>query len=175
MKVDRIIESLPSLAADQRDGVRANAERLAASGTAAQRAAAAQVLDALAALEEAEHRQLVERLCGMEVAGRVAEAFRKIPLTETEAKLVQVLIDHPRSTSTELSSALGWGGQIWHLKFGEMCKARQVYLWPAPPSDRPDALFYCGILADLSDDRRWTIKPTVEPAFAAMGFKARAA
>jgi hypothetical protein len=174
MKVDRIIQTLPSLSADQRDGVRQNAERWAATGTPEQCAAAAQVLDALAALEEAEHQAMVDRLSGMDVAQRVVEAFRAVPMTPTEEKLIQALLDHPAATSGQLSAALGWGGMSWHLHFGTLCFHRAVYLWPAPRAEKRNADFYSGILADFDDDgSRFTMKPAVVEAFAAMGIRAR--
>ena len=158
MNIDKIIAGLPGMSQQERERVRANAEKLFDSGNAAQKAAATKVIAALVDVEEAEHRALVDRLNGMEVSARVVEAFRVNPMTETEAKIIQVLLDHPGSTSTELSQALGWGAQSWHMHFGTMCFNRAIYLWPAPKSEVRAADFYSGILADLSPDNRWTIK-----------------
>ncbi len=129
----------------------------------------------MAALIEAERRSMMVRLSGMDVAQRVAEAFRAVPMSDTERRVVQVLLDHPGSTSTELSRALAWGGQSWHLHFGEMCQKREAYLWPANRSEkRDDADFYSGILADLAvPENRWTMKPEAVAAFSAVGISGR--
>ncbi len=169
MSVDKIIAALPGKSHIERERVRANAERLQASGNAEQKAAATAMIEALTALESSEHQSLVDRLSGLEVSARVVEAFKVLPMTETEAKITQALLDHPGSTSTELSHALGWGGQSWHMHFGTMCFSRATYLWPAPKSEVRSAEFYSGILADLSSDNRWSMKPEVTTAFVEMG------
>lgn len=170
MSIDRTLHTLPSLSAEERARLRTNAERLQATGTPQQKAGAARILQAMADLADAERQSLIDRLGPLPVAQRVAEAFRAHPMTETERKVIQALLDHPGSTSDELSRALGWGGKSWHMHFGTMCFNREAHLWPAPPSDRPNKDFYCGILADLSEGtHRWSMKPDVAAAFAAMG------
>lgn len=169
MSIERTLQTLPNLSAEERDRLRANAERLKAKGTPQQKADATRMLDAMAAQEDSERQALIDRLGPLPVAKRVAEAFRRVPMTETERSLIQVLLDNPGATSTELSRALGWGGQTWHMHFGTMCLNREAYLWPAPPSNRPNTNFYCGILADLSEGSHWTMKPDIAAAFAAMG------
>lgn len=173
MNIDKIIASIPGMSGQERERVRANAKNLLETGNDAQMQAAEKVLATLAQTEHAEHQALVDRLSGMEVSARVVEAFRVDPMTETEAKIIQVLLDHPGSTSTELSQALGWGSQSWHMHFGTMCANRAVYLWPAPKSEVRSADFYSGILADLSSDNRWTMKPEVEVALSELGLRAR--
>lgn len=172
MNIDKIIASIPGMSHQERERVQANAARLAESGSAEQKQAAERVLVTLAETSEGEHQALVDRLKGMEVSARVVEAFRVKPMSETEAKIIQVLLDNPGSTSTELSQALGWGAQTWHLHFGTMCANRAVYLWPVPKSEARTADFYSGILADLSSDNRWTIKPEVETALSELGLRA---
>lgn len=173
MNVDKVIESLPGRSAQEREQIRANADKLNRDGSPEQKSAAAKVIEALGNLEASEHEALVDRLDGMEISTRVIEAFKVNPMTETEAKVIQVLLDHPGSTSTELSQALGWGAQSWHMHFGTMCFNRAIYLWPAPKSEVRDRDFYSGILADLSSDNRWTMKPQVVNAFAELGLRAR--
>lgn len=174
VNIDKIIAGLPGMSQQERERVRANAEKLLDSDIAEQKAAATKVIVALGDVEEAEHKALVDRLNGMEVSARVVEAFRVRPMTETEAKIIQVLLDRPGSTSTELSQALGWGAQSWHMHFGTMCFNRAIYLWPAPKSEVRAADFYSGILADLSSDNRWTMKPEVEVALSELGLRGRA-
>lgn len=174
MNIDKIVASIPGMSCQERERVRGNAAKMLETGNEAQKQAAEKVIATLAETEDSEHHALVDRLSGMEVSARVVEAFRVNPMTETEAKVIQVLLDHPRSTSTELSQALGWGAQSWHMHFGTMCLNRAVYLWPAPQSDTRPADFYSGILADLSPDNRWTIKPEVEAGLSELGLRARA-
>lgn len=173
MNIDKIIASIPRMSREERERVQANAEMMLETGSAEQMQAAEKVLATITDTEEAQHQALVDRLNGMEVSARVVEAFRVDPITETEAKIIQVLLDNPGSTSTELSQALGWGAQSWHMHFGTMCANRAVYLWPAPKSEVRSADFYSGILADLSPDNRWTMKPEVEVALSELGLRAR--
>ena len=173
LNIDKIISGLPGLSHQERQRVRANAETLRDTGNADQKSAAIKVIDALGDLEASEHEALVDRLNGMEVSARVVEAFRVSPMTETDAKVIQVLLDNPGSTSTELSRALAWRAQSWHMFFGKICANRAVYLWPAPRAEKRSADFYSGILADLSPDNRWTMKPQVAAAFADLGLRAR--
>ena len=171
MSIDRTSQTLPNLSAEERGRLRTNAERMKTKGTPQQQADATRLLDAMAAQEDSERQALIDRLGPLPVAQRVAEAFRRVPMTETETErsLIQVLLDNPGATSTELSRDLGCGRQTWHMHFGTMCLNREAYLWPAPPSNRPNTNFYCGILADLSEGSHWTMKPEVAAAFAAMG------
>ena len=173
MNIDKIITSIPGMSHQERERVRGNAEKLLEAGSAEQKQAAERVLATLTETEDAEHQALVDRLSGMDVSVRVVEAFRVELMTETEAKIIQVLLDNPGSTSTELSQALGWGAQSWHMHFGTMCANRAVYLWPAPKSEVRSSEFYSGILADLSPDNLWTIKPEVEVALSELGLRSR--
>jgi hypothetical protein len=59
------------------------------------------------------------------------------------------------------------------MHFGNLCKDRQTYLWPAPTTERGDGLFFSGILADIDPaTNRFTMKPDVAVAFAELGLKA---
>lgn len=172
MGQERIIAALPGMSREKRARVRENAQKVMAKGDGAQKEAALEVIEALDRLEENEHQELVGRLSGIDVAARVVEAFRVEPMTETEAKIIQALLDHPGSSSSQLSEALGWGGQSWHMHFGTMCFNRATYLWPAPKSEMREADFYSGILADWSPEGQWQMKPEVAAAFAELGLPA---
>ncbi|WP_170339676.1 hypothetical protein [Ruegeria arenilitoris] len=170
MDIKKIILSLPSRSIAQRQIMRKNAEKLIGDGSNEKRSAARQLISALDELEEREREALNRKLSGMKPAERVIHAFIRVPPSETETRLIRVLMDHPGSTSTELSRALGWDAQTWHLHFGTMCKSREADLWPADPSDIRDASFYSGILANF--DKRtasWELKPEVEAAFRDLG------
>lgn len=174
MNVDKIIASIPGMSQEERLKVRSNAEKLIERGSSDQKSAASKVIDALEEVADAEHQQLIQRLNGMEVSARVVEAFTAQPMTETEEKIIRVLLDHPNSSSTALSKKLGWGAQSWHMHFGTMCFNRATYLWPAHKSEVRDGSFYSGILADWSEESQWTTKPEVELAFAELGVRAKA-
>lgn len=170
MSLNLQIARLPHASQEERDRIRTNANRWSVSGTAAQKEQAARMIAALDALDVAERQSFYDRIKDESVPDRVVEAFRKHPLTETEAKVVQALLDHPGASSSELSQACGWGGQRWHLAFGELCKAREAWLWPAVKSETREASFYSGILAEYHDESGWRMRPEVAAAFAVLGF-----
>lgn len=174
LNIDKQLAAIPTANAESRSRMRSNAESWLTSGTTDQREAAQRMIDALDQQERADHDTLVGELSGLDTAERVIRAFTVKPITETEAKLIQVLLDNPGSTSTALSQALGWKAQSWHMHFGTMCAERAVYLWPAPNADHRDGKFYSGILADLKEpENLFTIKPDVADAFARLGLRKR--
>lgn len=101
---------------------------------------------------------------------RVVQAFRLLPPTETEQKVIMALLDHPGSTSAELSGHLGWNGQTWHAHFGRMISNRRSNLWEGDWMPSREAEFYSGILADLSEpDHKFTMRPEAMAGFAIIG------
>ena len=171
---DKIIASLPQKSTAERARFRTNCEGKLVNGTPRQQADARKVLDALDALTKADAATLYDRLSGMTIAARVVEAFRKQPPTETEVTVILALLNTPAATSTDLSRACGWKGQIWHTHFGTMCKKREADLWPADPAVTRDGNFYSGILADLDPEgNRFTMKLDVAAAFAELRLSAR--
>lgn len=170
MSIDLIIASLPDKSPEQRAQMRRNAEDKLKTGTDPMRQAAQQLLDALDDLEQSEQVAFHERLSNMPIVERIAEAFRSVPPTETELKLLRVLLDNPGATSTELSQKLGWEAQSWHMHFGKMCQSREVWLWPAAKAQHRDGHFYSGILAEFEPDgARFTMKPDVATALQEIG------
>ncbi|WP_210093717.1 hypothetical protein [Ruegeria sp. HKCCSP346] len=170
MDIEKIIHSLPQKSTAQRQIMRRNAEKLMDDGADEQRSAATQLISALDELEERERKTLNQKLSGMKPAERVIHAFTCVPPSETEIGLIRVLMDRPGSTSTELSRALGWDAQTWHLHFGTMCKRREADLWPADASNIRDSSFYSGILANFDNQNAtWELKPEVEAAFRNLG------
>lgn len=170
MEIEKIIHSLPQKSISQRQTMLRNAEKLIKDGTELQRDAAKQLIAAVNGLEEEERKAQNQKLSGMKPVDRVIQAFTRTPPSETEVRLIRALMDRPGSTSTELSRALGWDAQTWHLHFGAMCKRREADLWPADASDIRDASFYSGILANFdSKTGTWELKPEVEAAFRKLG------
>jgi hypothetical protein len=170
MNIDKLIAAIPGQSAEQLAATRANAVRWLETGTEVQKAAAAQLIAAMDANRAAEG----ERLRDLSVAKRVAEAFRAMPMTDHERKVIQALLDNPGSTTSELNRAAGLGeNMVWQMHFGVLCKSRQAHLWPPEAAEHRDGLFFSGILADIDRaTNRFTLKPDVVVAFAELGLKA---
>lgn len=174
MSLEKIIASLPKRSADERKQMRHNAiEQL--EGSDSRRAAEAeQFLSALTQLELNEQADLIAEVAGMEPAQRVVKAFTAEPMTDTERKLIQVLLDNPGATSGELTEKIGWKGMSWHLHFGTMCAERAVYLGQAPDAVTRPGKFYTGVLADYDGETSgFTMKQDVAVAFAQLGLKGK--
>ncbi|MFC0159981.1 hypothetical protein CDZ97_26095 [Mameliella alba] len=171
MNIAKIIETLPEKSTAERARMRENADRWLTSGTPQQKAAAKELKDAMDNLE-AQERDAVRH---MPVAERVVQAFTKRPPSETEEKLLRVLLDNPGSTSSALTQAIGWRAQSRHLHFGTMCQNREADLWPAEKSGPEDKGFFSGILAEFEPDgATFTMKPEVVGALAQLGIHAKA-
>ncbi|MCV2877654.1 hypothetical protein OE699_02215 [Sedimentimonas flavescens] len=169
MGIELILASLALKGPAERRRMKENAERLEQRGDDQQKMDARALLDAIDALEATELSETQERLMRQPIGERVAHAFRAIPLSESEQRVLDALIRKPGSTSRELSQELGWAGQAWHLHFGELCKKRQHLLWPAEPSAVRDADFYCGILTSYDPSTSgWTMRSDVLDALAAV-------
>lgn len=174
MTIAKILAAIPGQSAVERAKLRENAGRLAAKGNAAQQTHAKAVLAELDRVAQDEATRLRAAVSVMDMAARVARAFRLHPPTKTEETVIRALLDNPHASSGELTRACGWDGLIWQMHFGTMAKEREADLWPAAPSIKRDANFYCGILADFDrDGNRFTMKPEVAHAFAALGIAAR--
>jgi len=174
LNIDRQLASIATAPPDNRKKMRANAEQWLTSGSPDQREAAQRMIDALERQANDEHDALIGELSGLDIAERVIRAFTVKSMTETEEKLIQVLLDRPGSTSTELTQALGWKAQSWHMHFGTMCADRALYLWPAPDAETRNGKFYSGILADLKEpENLFTMKPDVAAAFERLGLRKR--
>jgi hypothetical protein len=173
MNIDKLLGAIPSQTKEEQARSRANAVRLLETGSEAQRGAAEKLLAALDAHVSAQSKALYDRLNGAPIAKRVVEAFQVHPLSDNERKTVQALLDHPGSSSTELSRACGHDNMIWQMHFGNLCKDRQAYLWPAEQEEGRDAPLFSGILAEITPDNRFTMKPDVAAAFADLGLVAR--
>jgi uncharacterized protein (DUF1778 family) len=172
LNIDKILASISSATTEDRLKMRSNAESWLVLENKMQRQAAEQLINALDAHEQDEYNALISELQGLDTAQRVIRAFTALPMSETEAMLIQALLDNPASTTTELSQLVGWKEQSWHLHFGVMCRNRASYLWPAPNAEHRDGKFYSGILADLKvPENLFTMKPDVAVAFEQLGLR----
>ncbi|MCA8926657.1 MAG: hypothetical protein KDC18_01205 [Alphaproteobacteria bacterium] len=165
MSAEKQIAAIPGLDTAARARLRANAERLAASGSATQQADARAVLAALDAQAATDH----ETRQSAPLARLVTEAFTAEPPTETDRQVLQALLDHPASTAEDLSAACGWDGGAWQLHFGSMCERRKVWLPDPDYVPARNGYFYSGLLADLDEHNRFTMKPEAAEGLAAVG------
>jgi hypothetical protein len=175
MTASRLIDRISARSAEERRRMRENARR--ALDTAGPRAAEARaMLEALDAFEGQDLNRSMQRPVGPEMIARVAEAFRQMPMSPADEKLVRVVLDNPDASSERLTEALGWKGQAWQLHFGKLCERREHLLWAARPEPRRgNDPFYSGILADFDEDTRgFTLKPEVVEAFGRLGLRPRA-
>ena len=172
MDIEKIIAGIPNADRKKRETMRHNALEKIEEGDPKWIAPAEKLLTALDQQEASEQAELVAEMKGLEPAERVLQAFTREPATDNEAKLIQVLLDNPGSTSAELTEKIGWKAQSWHLHFGTMCANRGVFLGPPPGSSVSSGKFYSGILADFDQNGSlFTMKPDVALAFESIGFR----
>ena len=101
-------------------------------------------------------------------------AFARMPPSDLEVSLMQVLLDHPGATSTALTEAIGWQDKAWQLHFGKIGWDRQDYLWPAPWSKARNEPFKAGILADFDEEiSGFTMKSEVVEGLERIGVKGK--
>jgi hypothetical protein len=171
MSASRLIDTIPTKSADERRQMWENARLLVERG--GPRAAEAKaMLEALDAFEAQARERRTQVPAAADKIARVVEAFRQMPISPTDEKLLHVVLGHPDATSEQLTEALGWKDQAWQLHFGKMCERREHLLWPAPFEPKRNAPFYSGILADFNEvTRGFTLKPEVIEALARLGLR----
>lgn len=89
-------------------------------------------------------------------AERAAAAFREVPLSDVEMRVLRALRDNPGATGLQLSAACGWRGAIWQTHLAALCQRRLSVLWPDGDAAEPGAAdcFLHGILADYNQNSR---------------------
>lgn len=173
MTISKLIAGLGARTDAERREMRAKAEAWLSSGDETRAAQARELLTALDGVEAAEGQARAERLAAMSFADRILMAFERRPFTDTERKVIQALLDHPDSSTTELSAICGWRGKIWHEKFGTLCKNRRENLGEPPPAVTREGPFWGGLLAIAPvDTDRFTLKPEAVEAFQRLGLRA---
>ncbi|MCA0045323.1 hypothetical protein [Celeribacter litoreus] len=103
---------------------------------------------------------------------KILQIIQEADPSETEWKALMVLLNHPGSTSEELTKHMGWEGKsAWHLVFGSFCRRLEHALGPAPKvktrknADGSPAKFYIGLLADFdAATRTFNLKAQVSNA-----------
>ncbi|TKD45279.1 MAG: hypothetical protein E5W98_14180 [Mesorhizobium sp.] len=129
MNIEAILAAIPSMDKKKRESARINA--VAKLSHPSMSAGARRLIGALDAQSELEMATLSEHVRQLPIPKRGVDAFTHQPMSETELKITQVLLDNPG-----LCSEGGWpktrmGAQSWHMHLGEMCKKREARLWPA--------------------------------------------
>ena len=174
MSIEPTLAKIPTMTADQRKALRANAEDKLASGDPKWAVDAPRVQAALDEQGRKEGSERIEAAQSLPQTERVVFAFTALPLSPHEQRLVQVLLDHPGSTNKELSQHLGWNDNGWDLHFGTMCKDRMHLLWKAEPGTSRAGLFYSGILAIYtSGSSTFVMKDEAVEAFRQLGFRVK--
>ncbi|MBS7804053.1 hypothetical protein KIH24_05635 [Rhizobiales bacterium TNE-4] len=181
MSVDRFIVRIPSLSIEVRKAQKENAEKTLKHNNPVEREKAQLLLEAYAAFEEQEkatHSKLRDeqrlRTDNLPLLQRIIEAFSQVPISDAERKIIQVALDFPCTTSSELPKQLGWdGSSSWHLHFGKMCHDRE-YLLGTAETDSNGKPFYTGLLCDYDQaSSSFTLKPEAVAAFAELGLAAK--
>lgn len=171
MGVEKIIESLPNMTAQNRDKLRLNAEKIRDSGNKKQIEDAEAVLQSLIDTAAAEKQARFDELTAMTMAERVQDVFITSPANKTEARAIGVLIDNPGETASRLTAICGWKTQTWQAYFGAMCKRREAVLWPDSQTDSMTPGKLIGLLVDEDEaTHALTMKPDVAETFLKMGF-----
>lgn len=170
MNVEKLITSLPLRSDAERRDMRLRAEEWVAAGDAEKANRARQLLDALDGFEAA----AIKAFERTPLSERVYEAFRHRPWSDHERKLIQALLDHPGSTTTELNRLTGLGdNMVWQMHFGNMCKERADYLGTPPPAVTREGSFWSGLLADATAETNlFSMKPEAVEGLARLGLKA---
>jgi hypothetical protein len=171
MNIEGVLTAIPTMDTTQRKAVRRNAEALLVDPS--KQAAARTVLDALDAETTRAAAAVAEQFRLIPIGKRVADVFSHKPPTESERKAVQVLLDNPASPPERLSSEIGWKKPIWKERFIAMVKKREAGLWPPDEAVVRDDNFYSSLIADITADGRWTMRPDVVQAFIKLGITAR--
>lgn len=185
MNIELTLAKIPAMTADQRKTLRANAEEKLASGDPKWAIDAPRVLATLDAFEEEQGRVTSQRraikianLKDASAVERIVLAFEIEPATQAEEKMIQILLDHPGSTATQLTDLHGWVGDAWDLQYGGMCARRQEYLWPLEPAVRTEEAPNIDMLTFKTRGEdgmlRYANRPEALEAFKLLGFRVTA-
>lgn len=184
MNIEQTIARITELTSQQRHTMRGNAV-MKLAGTDGKWIKDAQAL--ITALDDFDSGQershsaaklkRISELEGKTASERIFAAFELDQPSETDEKLIRVLLDNPGSTCAELSVKIGWHPQAWDMGFGSLCSQRMEYLWPLEPLARVEKKGFIRFLTvqQRGDDEviRYTMKPEAVEALARLGFRAK--
>lgn len=171
MSIDKVIDSLPGMSAENREKLRSNAEAMRDNGKEAQVGNAERVLQALIDVVADEKQARYDALTAMTIAERVQDSFIASPATKTEQKAIVGIVDNPGISAGALTTICGWRTQSWQFYFSAMCKKREDVLWPDTSSDPQSPGRLMRLLIDENEENSTlTLKSDVEDMFRKMGF-----
>lgn len=181
MNIQLTISRIPSLTSQQRGTMRANAVEKLANADSKWIKDAQELLSALDEFESEQERthsaakaKRIAELEGKPTIERIIAAFELDQPSETDRKLISVLLDNQDSTCAQLSSKIGWHPDAWDMAFGSMCSQRMEYLWPLEPVARKEKKGFIRFLTLQqrgSDGKiRYAMKPEAVEAFKKLGF-----
>ena len=177
MNIEKLIASIPTLTPEQRKGMRGNITDKMQSVDPATVESAAMLLAALDAFEEnltVQRTKEMEELSRRPFAERLAVAFQRDPLSEREARLLQVLLDNPGGSCAELSAGMGNAPNTWDMGMGSLCAQRRGWLhgFSAKGEGRSENL---ALMTDQArgenGEIRYTLKPEIAAVLAGLGLR----
>lgn len=115
-------------------------------------------------------RGRLAHVAAMRPAERVAEAFRAVPPTPAEARVIGALQRRPGGTAAQLTADCGWSGTVWQMHFKLMCQKRAAWLWPSDAPGEADAAFPGAVLAEYrAGDGTFRLRPEIARVFRKLG------
>ncbi len=178
MGIEKLIASIPNRTDIERKTMRTNAEaRLDFDPQAGLLVAALDEFELERKRKgEEQRRRAVESLDSSPLSERVKIAFHDLE-SETDRRVVQVLLDYPGSTCAELSEKLGWAPNTWDMHFGSICAVRADFLRDlrGTPAEGRSANLPLLTLQERSEDNaiRYTMKPEAVEGFRLLGFRVK--
>lgn len=179
---ERVIARMPSLTAEERLQLRHNCERAAARSPDRLVVLEAQrVLAALDALEQREARVLAR----LPLARRIEYAFRRLPASDDERRILRLLIEQEMKElgAGRRAEAAALNASIWYRLVEDICRMRRHLLsvdeppQDAQPASGPDAWATALLSADdggsAGDSLR--LRPEAVAAFSSLGYFGEAA
>lgn len=176
---ERIIARMPSLTAEERLQLRHNCERAAARSP--DRLVVLEAKRVLAALDTLQQRE-ARLLARLPLARRIEYAFRRLPASESERRVLRLLIEQAtgaQSSGRAQPEAGSLGGGIWHRVIGDICRMRRHLLSVGePPTDAQPAsgpaAWAAALLSidgdDGSDAAGIRLRPEAITAFSSLGY-----
>ena len=186
MSIEKIIATIPRSNEKQRKTMREHALTALQTGDPKLVADAKTLLEELDYFEDKEtqsqndaFKQTIANLISASLEERVVTAFQADHPTDTETKLIQVLLDYPNSTCSELSTHIGWHPDAWDMGFGSICSQRRAYFEAAANPLRGDKSPNIPLLAFQVRDENgkicYSMKPEAVEAFRLLGFRVQSA
>jgi hypothetical protein len=177
MNIEKLVTSIPTLMPEQRKVMRGNIMDKLQSGDPAKVESAKALLEALDAFEanlSVQRTKEMEELSRRPFAERLTVAFQQDPLSETEARLLLVLLDSPGGSCAELSARMGWAPNTWDMGMGSLCAQRRDWLhgFSAKGEGKSENLALLTVQTrGEAGEIRYTLKPEIEAVLTGLGMR----